>query len=58
MLEFWNRPRKALELDRFGIGSDVNKKAIKLCQGHDPKHETEYFVADGTIVILSDEKNY
>lgn len=39
-------PRMAWQLDREGFGTDVNPKAIELCQKHDGQHPGYYQVND------------
>lgn len=39
-------PRIANELNRIGMGSDVNPKAISLAQEHDPENKLKYHVKD------------
>lgn len=47
-------PRIANQLDRVGVGSDVNPKAVDLAQRHDPDHYGNYYVKD---VRESERKN-
>ena len=44
--------RKALELGRKAIGTDVNPKAIDLSKRHDPEHQSCYGLGDVRTVKL------
>ena len=49
-------PRMANQLKRIGIGTDVNPKAIQLCQEHDPKNSSTYFVRDARDMDFNPSK--
>jgi len=46
-------PRIANEMNRRGVGSDVNRKAIHLAMKHDPNNQGDYFTYDARDVTSS-----
>ena len=49
-------PRIANEMNRIGLGADINEKAIELCKKLDPVFDFNYIVTDATRTIKTESK--